>query len=117
MGLTTCTALANYVDGFTGPSGQAGRQFGSTALTTPQTLQSYDFRTPGKYGQNLTLTYGIRYEYQGTPLYVLPYPTTVNSVAGLLAPITRVPEQPDYNNWHPRVGLADTLVLESPACR
>ncbi len=108
MGLTTCTALANYVDGFTGPSGQAGRQFGSTALTTPQTLQSYYFQDTWKIRQNLTLTYGIRYEYQGTPLNVLPYPTTVNSVAGLLAPITRVPEQPDYNNWGPRVGLAYT---------
>jgi len=108
IGLATCTGLANFVDGYTGPGGSAGRQFGASTLSTPQTLQAYYFQDTWKMRPNFTLTYGVRYEYQGTPLNVLQYPTIQPSAAGLLAPFTRVPEQPDYNNWGPRVGIAYT---------
>jgi hypothetical protein len=95
------------VDNFTGPSGTAGRSFGSPFFTFPQTLQAYYFQDTWKVRPNLTVTYGVRYEYQGTPLNALAYPTVL---PGILAPFQpenkRVTEQPDKNNFGPRFGFA-----------
>jgi hypothetical protein len=107
MGLTTCTALANFVDNYTGPAGSAGKQFGTPFLSFPQTLQAFYFQDTWKLRSNVTMTYGVRYEFQGTPLNSLPYPTIAPGIAGLLAPETqRVVQQGDKNNFGPRFGLA-----------
>jgi Carboxypeptidase regulatory-like domain/TonB-dependent Receptor Plug Domain len=109
IGLTTCTGLANFVDNFTGPAGSAGKQFGSPYLSFPQTMQAYYFQDTWKMRPNLTMTYGVRYEYSGTPLNSLPYPTTYGGVLGVISPLTlRIPQQPDKNNFGPRVGIAYT---------
>jgi len=109
VGLTTCTGLANFIDNTTGPAGSAGKAFGVPFFSFPQTLQSYYFQDTWKLRSNLTLTYGVRYEYQGTPLNALPYPTLPGGVAGLLQPETqRSLQQPDKNNFGPRFGLAYT---------
>jgi hypothetical protein len=106
-GTTTCTGLANFIDDFTGPAGTAGKAFGNPVLSTPQTLQGYYFQDSWKVFPNLTLTYGVRYEYQGTPLNALAYPAILPGLAGLLQPETeRVPEQGDKNNFGPRFGFA-----------
>jgi len=107
INLTTCTALANYIDNFTGPSGNAGKSFGSPFFSFPQTLQAYYFQDAWKLLPNLSLTYGVRYEYQGTPLNSLPYPTVMPGILAVLQPETqRVLQQPDKNNFGPRAGLA-----------
>jgi hypothetical protein len=109
IGLPTCTALANFIDNYTGPAGSAGKAFGSPFFSFPQTLQAYYIQDTWKILPNLAITYGVRYEYQGTPLNALPYPTINPGLTGLLQPETqRVVQQPDRNNFGPRAGFAYT---------
>jgi hypothetical protein len=108
IGLSKCTGLANFLDDFTGPSGSAGRQFGSSTVSFPQTLQNYYFQDAWKLRPNFTFTYGLRYEFQGTPFNGLPFPT-VNRATVLSDPFPfRVLQQPDKNNFGPRAGFAWT---------
>lgn len=109
IGLMTCTGLANFIDNYTGPAGSAGRSFGSSYFKYPQTLQAYYFQDAWKLLPNFTLTYGLRYEFQGTPLNVLPYPAVLPGAGAALTPETqRVTQQPDKNNFGPRAGFAYT---------
>jgi hypothetical protein len=108
INLTRCTGLANFVDDFTGPSGSAGRQFGSPIVSVPQTLQNYYIQDTWKIKPNFTITYGLRYEYTGTPFNGLPFPA-VNQGTVLTDPFPlRVLQQPDKNNFGPRLGFAYT---------
>jgi len=109
----TCSALANYLDDFTGQTGTASRQFGIPQVSFGQTTQAYYFNDSWKLLPNLTLTYGVRYEYQGTPLNALPYPAVNESGAqskyfqAAFDPFPLVvKEQPDRNNFGPRVGIS-----------
>ncbi len=104
--MQTCTGLANYIDNYTGPAGQTGRSFGSPFFSFPQTLQSYYFQDTWKVRPNLTVTYGLRYEFQGTPLNTLPYPTVLPGALAPVQPITqRVTQQADKNNLDPASDL------------
>jgi outer membrane receptor protein involved in Fe transport len=106
IGLTTCTGLANFLDNFTGPSGSAGKQFGSPAVAFNWNIQAYYFQDAWRIRPTLTMTYGVRYEYYGRPFNFLPYPT-VNAVSALTDPVnTRVNEAADTSDWGPRFGLA-----------
>ena len=106
IGLTTCTGLSNFLDDFTGPSGNAGKQFGSPAVNFGQTTQAYYIQDAWKIRPTVTLTYGVRYEYFSTPFNFLQYPA-VNAATVLTDPInTVVKQKSDTNNWGPRVGIA-----------
>jgi len=106
IGLATCSGLANFLDNFTGPSGNAGKQFGSPNVNFGQTTQAYYIQDAWKMRPNLTMTYGIRYEYFSTPFNFLQYPA-VNRATVLTDPInTAVKQKADTNNWGPRVGVA-----------
>ncbi|MGB7621977.1 MAG: carboxypeptidase regulatory-like domain-containing protein [Terriglobia bacterium] len=102
------TALGNFVDNFTGQSGGASINFGSPTVFPNQTLQAYYVQDSWRVKPNFTFNYGIRYEYWGTPLNVLSFPT-ITGTAGQTGPLTAVvKQQKDTNNWGPRVSLAYT---------
>ena len=108
VGLTTCTGLANFIDDFSGNGGTASKQFGVSQISFAQTQQAYYFQDEWKFRPNLTLNYGLRYEFQGVPFNVLPFPG-VNATTALTDPLTeRVPVQADRNNFGPRFGVAYT---------
>ena len=108
IGLTTCTGLANYLDDFSGSGGSAAIQFGISKVDYTQTQQAYYFQDDWKLRPNITLNYGLRYEYQSVPLNVLPFPA-VDVNTALTDPLTRrVSVQSDRNNFGPRFGIAYT---------
>jgi hypothetical protein len=105
IGLATCTGLANFIDDFSGDGGAASKQFGLGQVRFTQNQQSYYFQDEWKARPNVTLTYGVRYEYQGTPLNALPFPA-VNEATALTDPLTLVvKEKGDTNNFGPRLGF------------
>jgi hypothetical protein len=106
--LTTCTALANYLDDFSGKGGSASKQFGVSQISYAETQQAYYLQDAWKLRPNFTLTYGLRYEYQGDAFKALPFPA-VDVKTALTDSLTRVVEvKPDRNNFGPRVGVAYT---------
>lgn len=106
INLNPCTGLANFLDNFTGPSGSAGKQFGSPNLNFSQTTQAYYVQDAWKIRSDFTLDYGIRYEYFSTPFNSLKYPA-VNRASVLSDPLgTVVKQKQDLNNWGPRVSFA-----------
>lgn len=108
-GASTCTDLANYVDGFTGPSGTANisKQFGNPKVATPTNQQAYYFEDAWRVRPNFTLNYGVRYEYQ--PLdaeNVLAFPA-INRNTALNQPLQTATQVKPYRNaWGPRLGFA-----------
>jgi hypothetical protein len=108
INLPTCTGLANYLDDFSGSGGNATIQFGVSQVSYAQTQQAFYAQDEWKLRPNLTLTYGLRYEYQGVPLNTLPFPA-VDVDTALTDPVTkRVTVQADRNNFGPRFGIAYT---------
>ncbi len=104
-----CTGLANYIDDFTGQAGAVARVFGSPLARPDQTIQAYYAEDAWRVKPNLTLTLGVRYEYFGTPLNVLDFPTVTTELGQFSDPFpSRVAQKQDLNNWAPRVGLAYT---------
>ena len=107
IGLTTCSDLANYIDDFSGPTGTINKQFGNPLISVPTTQQAYYFQDSWKVRPNLTVNYGVRYEYQPSDANnVLPFPA-VNRATALTDPLnTKVQVRPDRNNWGPRFGFS-----------
>ncbi len=106
--LTTCTALANYLDDFSGKGGSATKQFGVSQVSYAQTQQAYYLQDEWKLRPNITLNYGLRYEFQSVPLNVLPFPAVDVKTALTDSLTRRVEVQADRNNFGPRVGVAYT---------
>jgi outer membrane receptor protein involved in Fe transport len=107
IGLATCTDLANYIDDFSGPAGTINKQFGNPLVSVPTNQQAYYFQDSWKVRPNLTLDYGVRYEYQPPDASnVLAFPS-VNRGTALTDPFNKVvPVRPDRNNWGPRFGFS-----------
>lgn len=111
IGLATCTDLANYIDDFSGAGGgaQYGKQYGSPRINVNTLQQAYYFQDSWRLRPNLTLDYGLRYEYQPPdPANVLAFPS-VDRATALTDPLqTRHQVESDRNNFGPRVGFAYT---------
>ncbi len=106
---STCTDFANFIDDFTGTAGTINKQFGNALISVPTTQQAFYFQDSWKLRPNLTLDYGVRYEYQPPDASnVLPYPA-IDRATILTEPLqTRHEVKPDRNNFGPRVGFAYT---------
>lgn len=109
LGIGTCTDLANYVDNFSGPgaSGSMTKSFGNPRLSVPTSQQAYYFQDSWKVKPNVSLDYGVRYEYQPPDASnILQYPG-VDRTTIATAPFPRRFEvKPDRNNFAPRLGFA-----------
>jgi outer membrane receptor protein involved in Fe transport len=68
------SALANFLDDFSGPSGITSRVFGAKVLHQDQFRQTYFFQDYWKITPTLALTLGLRYENFGRFANALPYP-------------------------------------------
>jgi hypothetical protein len=105
----TCTDLENYLDGFLGPSGSLGRNWGNPSQAVPTNHQAYYFQDSWKFRPNFTLDYGVRYEYQPPdPSNVLAYPGLDRKTIATAAFPSRMDVKPDRNNFGPRLGFAYT---------
>jgi outer membrane receptor protein involved in Fe transport len=109
-GGTTCTALANFVDNFTGPSGAASIVAGTPVVRPFAPSYAPYIQDNWRLRPNLTLDLGLRYEYWGTLENVLRYPAVTNNfgVFGTFPQSQAFRQEPMKMNWAPRVGIAYT---------
>ncbi len=112
-GAIACTALANFVDNFTGSGGVISKVFGSPILQPFVTTFAPYAEDTFRMKENFTLTLGVRYEYTGTPENVLQFPAVqpglgFGLVGGTFPNEFSAKQQPDRNNFAPRIGLAYT---------
>lgn len=106
------TALANFLDNFSGPTGSANINFGIPEYDPSLLRQSYYVQDTWKTTPNLTLTLGLRYENFGQPANnAFKFP----AFAGFDPAQFLVPNQVkrDNNNFGPIVGFAYTPTFES----
>jgi carboxypeptidase family protein/TonB-dependent receptor-like protein len=112
-GANPCTALANFIDNFTGPSGAVSKVFGSPILQPFVTTFAPYAEDVFRMKENFTLTLGVRYEYLGTPENVLQFPAVQPGLGfglggGSFPNEFFAKQQPDRNNFAPRIGFAYT---------
>ena len=105
------TGLANYIDDFGGGGGNVRRTFGNPFYYPSLFRQAYFAQDRWRMSPSLTISMGLRYEYFGTPMNVIPYP----AYTGLynIDPVTFTGPfgQPnkidaDKNNFSPMIGIA-----------
>ncbi|PYX43664.1 MAG: TonB-dependent receptor [Acidobacteria bacterium] len=105
----TCSALENYLDNYLGTGGTASRSFGNPRQSVPTNQQAYYFQDSWKFHSNLTLDFGVRYEYQPPDASnVLAYPALSRQNIGSAVFPLRTLVQSDRNNFGPRLGFAYT---------
>ena len=98
------SGFANFLDDFSGPSGQALIGFGVSTFHPDQFRQSYFFQDNWKATPTLALTLGLRYENFGQLANSIRYP----AFAGFDPALFLVPNQVnrDTNNFGPAFGFA-----------
>jgi len=107
LGSNNCTDLANYIDGFSGSTGNTQLSFGNPRLSTPTSQQAYYFQDSWKMRPNFTLDYGVRYEYQPPDAENgLAFPAIDRNTALTASPLQRVEVKPYRNAWGPRLGFS-----------
>ena len=105
----TCTALANYIDDFSGFGSGAsyGKQYGSPRVTVATVQHAYYFQDSWRLRPNLTIDYGVRYEFQPPDAAnVLQFPAVSRATVLTDPLLTRREQKPDRNNFGPRFGFA-----------
>lgn len=98
------SALANFVDNFSGASGTAARNFGDPVYRPNLDRISMFFQDTWKTSETLTLTLGLRYENFGQPANnAFGFPALTLDPAQFLVP-NKVDR--DNNNFGPSLGFA-----------
>ncbi|HXP07248.1 MAG TPA: hypothetical protein VN828_02070, partial [Acidobacteriaceae bacterium] len=99
------TDVGNFIDNYLGPSGQAKINFGSPRVDPHAFNQAYFAQDDLTFSPELTLNFGMRYEYRRNPENSLAYPAI--DPFNPFAPITtRLKVNEDLNNFAPRLGVA-----------
>ncbi len=99
------TGLANYIDNFSGTNtSTAAINYGSPVVHTRLFGQSYFFQDSWKVRPNLTVDYGVRYEYNGAPFNSLKYPALYTADLNCYTCVQK--QQADGNDWGPRFGFS-----------
>lgn len=113
-GTPAYTALGNFVDNFTGPTGSLSINFGNPEVQPFVGIYAPYAQDTWHVKQNFTLNLGLRYEYWGTVGNILPFPTLdirkfPQGLPGAVFPnYLATKQQGDKNNFAPRVGFAWT---------
>jgi hypothetical protein len=104
-----CTDLNNYLDGFAGPGGAFSKSFGNPIQNVATNQQAYYFQDSFRLKSNLSLDFGLRYEYQPhDALDGLQYPAIDRAKFATDGVLTRREARADRNNFAPRFGFAYT---------
>jgi outer membrane receptor protein involved in Fe transport len=108
---TGYTGLANFVDDFGGANGNTQRAFGNPFYYPSLYRQAYFIQDRWRASQSLTLSLGLRYEYFGTPMNVVPAPAFTGlfnidpvTLTGPFGQPNKI--QADKNNFSPMMGIA-----------
>ena len=106
--------LANFIDDYTGVNpGGISKVFGNRDINSDTTMFAPYMQDTWRIKNNLTLDFGLRYEYWGALANSLAYPA-FNVAVGFGARSATYPNMyaykqiPDKRNFAPRVGLAYT---------
>ncbi|MBI4469959.1 MAG: TonB-dependent receptor [Acidobacteria bacterium] len=100
------TSLGNFVDDFSGLNSQIARDFGERIVYPNTFFQNYFVSDTWKVRPNLSIVYGLRYEYYGTPENVLAYPATTGNPFEDFPSVVK--QRSDTNNLAPRFSFAYT---------
>lgn len=98
------SAFANFLDDFSGSSGNIRKNFGATVFHPDQFHQTYFFQDAWLPAPSLSLTLGLRYENFGEPANALRYPAFSGFDPAKFLEPNRV--NTDNNNFGPSFGLA-----------
>jgi hypothetical protein len=98
------SAFANFLDDFSGPSGNIRKNFDATVFHPDQFHQTYFFQDAWLPAPSLSLTLGLRYENFGQPANALRYPAFSGFDPEKFFEPNRV--NTDNNNFGPSFGLA-----------
>jgi outer membrane receptor protein involved in Fe transport len=108
------TALGNFIDNFSGTSGQVSINFGNPEVQPFVPTYFPYLQDTWHVKSNLTVDLGLRYEYWGTPENIVPFPALNTNeftfgVAGATFPnLFATKQQGDKTNFAPRFGFAYT---------
>ena len=108
---TGYSGLANFVDDFGGNNGTTQRAFGNPFYYPSLYRQAYFVQDRWRASQSITLSLGLRYEYFGTPMNVIPAPAFTGlfnidpvTLTGPFGQPNKISD--DKNNFSPMIGLA-----------
>jgi hypothetical protein len=109
------TALANFIDDYSGNLGSSTasltKNFGSNVARPTLTTQGYYGEDHWNITPKITADLGMRFEYYGAPFNYIAYPAIDPSNLSCFQ--CRVPVQPNYRNFAPRIGAAYSVTAKT----
>ncbi len=97
-------ALANYLDDYSGGTATVSQTFGNSVVHASLPSQNYFLQDSWRVRRDLSLDYGLRYEYHGTPANQLAYPAINYSNLGCYTCVVK--QEGEKEDFGPRFGFA-----------